>query len=132
MKDAKVTGRYIAVDFDGTCVDHSYPDVGEEAPHCLEVLRKLLKQGDVLVLNTMRSGKELQDAIDWFAFNFIPLYGVNHNPDQDSWTTSSKTYAHVYVDDAALGCPLLNLAKFKRPCVDWEAVWNILKVQNDN
>ena len=127
-----MVGRYIAVDFDGTCVDHCYPEVGEEVPHCLEVLRKLSAQGNVFILNTMRSGKELQDAVDWFAKNGIPLYGVNHNPDQDSWTTSPKVYAHQYVDDAATGCPLLNLAKFKRPCVDWEAVWKILKVQDDS
>ncbi len=70
----------------------------------------------------MRSGKELQDAVDWFAKNGIELYGVQRNPDQDSWTTSPKAYAHVYIDDAALGAPLLQQAWMKRPGVDWESV----------
>ena len=123
--------KYLAVDFDGTCVDHRYPHVGENAPHCVEVLLNLSRLDYVFILNTMRSGKELQDAVDWFAKYGIPLYGVNHNPDQDSWTTSSKVYAHKYIDDAAIGCPLLTLAKFARPCVDWEAVWRYLGEEDE-
>ena len=36
----------------------------------------------------------------------IEFFGVNCNPAQASWTTSPKIYSHVYVDDAAAGCPL--------------------------
>ena len=56
---------YIAVDFDGTCVTHDYPRIGKEigAP---KVLKRLVEAGHKLILNTMRSGKELQDAIHWF------------------------------------------------------------------
>ena len=112
----------IAVDFDGTCVDHRYPDVGPNAPLAVTVLSRLYSEGHQLILWTMRSGKELQDAVDWFASNGIGLYGVQRNPDQDSWTTSPKAYAQIYIDDAALGAPLINLAAFKRPVIDWEAV----------
>ena len=47
------------------------------------------------------------DAVNWFKKNDIPLYGINENPDQSSWTTSPKPYCHIYIDDAALGCPLI-------------------------
>lgn len=50
----------------------------------------------------------LQDAIDWFKKYDIPLFGVNEkkNPTQKDWTSSPKPYAHIYIDDAALGVPL--------------------------
>jgi len=115
-------GKYIAVDFDGTCVDHRYPNIGADVPYCVDVLRLLSAAGKKLILNTMRSGKELQDAVDWFTYKAIPLYGVNHNPDQDSWTKSPKVYAEIYIDDAAYGCPLVERAAFRRPFVDWYEV----------
>ena len=39
------------------------------------------------------------------------------------WTTSPKAFAHVYIDDAAYGCPLLHPPGFHRPCVNWAAIW---------
>ena len=113
---------YIAVDFDGTCVTHDYPRIGKEigAP---KVLKRLVEAGHKLILNTMRSGKELQDAIHWFNENGIELYGVNENPTQKHWTTSPKVYAHMYIDDAAFGCPLLNIPEISdRPFVNWVSV----------
>ena len=113
---------YIAVDFDGTCVTHEYPRVGKDIG-AVPVLKKLTDSGHQLILNTMRSGKELADAVQWFADNDIPLFGVNENPTQKSWTSSPKVYANIYIDDAALGCPtILNPAVSIRPFVDWTAV----------
>lgn len=113
---------YIAVDFDGTCVTHEYPRVGRDIG-AVPVLKKLVDSGHHLILNTMRSGKELVDAVQWFADNDIPLYGANENPTQKEWTLSPKVYAHLYIDDAALGCPLrFDRAVSSRPFVDWEVV----------
>lgn len=122
----------IAVDFDGTCVTHNYPEVGQSigAQH---VLRKIVDNGHRLILLTMRSGKELEDAISWFSDNHIPLWKVNHNPEQNAWSGSEKIYADLYIDDAALGCPLIYLeelpVKPHRPHVDWYHVELILKEQ---
>ena len=66
------------------------------------------------------------DAVNWFKKNDIPLYGINENPDQSSWTTSPKPYCHMYIDDAALGCPLIQELN-QRPYVDWYTVWKWLK-----
>ena len=122
-----VNNMYIAIDFDGTCVTHDYPRIGKDIG-ATEVLKRLIKSGHKLILNTMRSGKELQDAIDWFKENGIELYGANKNPSQKSWTNSPKVYAHMYIDDAALGCPLkMDLNLSNRPFVDWDVVSTLLK-----
>jgi hypothetical protein len=117
----------IAVDFDGTCVTHDYPLVGKEIG-ASEVLKGLVKNGHQLILFTMRSIRDdgtnpLQDAINWFESHGIPLYGINENPNQKSWTKSPKAYAQLYIDDAALGCPLIFKESFhSRPYVDWKSV----------
>ena len=113
---------YIAVDFDGTCVTHDYPRIGKEIG-ATKVLKRLVEAGHKLILNTMRSDKELQDAVNWFKKNGIELYGVNENPTQKRWTNSPKVYAHMYIDDAALGCPLINAPELSnRPFVDWDSI----------
>ena len=111
---------FIGIDFDGTVVRHEYPWVGDDID-AVPVLRRIVKAGHKLILNTMRCEKELSDAIGWFENNGIPLYGVNKNPTQGSWTTSPKVYAEIYIDDAALGCPLIE-PEGERPYVDWIAV----------
>jgi hypothetical protein len=119
----------IAVDFDGTCVDHRYPGVGVDVPHATEYLQHFVTMGAKLILWTMRSSDRtdgtdpLTDAMKWFAERGIPLYGVNQNPDQSSWTASPKVYAHAYVDDSAINCPLRQNPRMGgRPFVDWSVV----------
>lgn len=97
----------IGIDFDGTCVTHSYPYVGQDIG-AIPVLKELVKKGHDLILWTMRSDESLEDAIEWFKNNDIKLYASQRNPTQDSWTSSPKAYCQLYIDDAALGCPLIN------------------------
>ncbi len=124
----------IGVDFDGTVVTHDYPIVGREVPECVNVLRELISHGHSLVLNTMRSDARpdgtnpLTDAVNWFSERDIPLHGINKNPTQHNWTSSPKVYAHVYIDDAALGTPLQFWDEHERPCVDWVKVRELLKL----
>ncbi|QOR58331.1 polynucleotide kinase/phosphatase [uncultured phage cr106_1] len=131
----------IAVDFDGTCVTHEFPYVGKEIG-AAEVLKELTDKGHKIILFTMRSHPEeinqkgiaysdaLQDAIDWFKKYDIPLFGVNENPTQKGWTSSPKPYAHIYIDDAALGVPLKKDSLSERPYVDWGIVKYYLHVKN--
>jgi len=128
----------IAVDFDGTCVTHEFPRVGKDIG-AVPVLKRLVDKGHHIILHTMRShpdkdnqGKTLsgevisndtlQDAVNWFKENDIPLLGINENPTQKRWTSSPKIFAHLYIDDAALGVPLKVDSKSDRPYVDWEKV----------
>lgn len=111
----------IAIDFDGTCVTHEYPYMGSDIG-AVPVLKELIDAGYHLVLNTMRSGKTEKEAVKWFKDNDIPLYGVNKNPDQKSWSASPKVYADLYIDDSALGVPLTSSPTSTRPYVDWVRV----------
>lgn len=116
----------IAVDFDGTIVTHEYPDIGQPVPFALETMKDLNARGDQLILWTMRDGEELSAAVEYCRRNGVEFWGVNQNPGQFSWTKSPKAYAKIYIDDAALGCPLksgvLNGRNVSRPWVDWVEV----------
>ena len=118
---------FICVDFDGTIVDHCFPEIGAEVPGAIHWLTRLQDQGAKLILFTMRSdtsfgGPMLSDAVDFLERRGIKLFGINTNPNQRSWTESPKAYGDIYVDDAAFGCPLIRPQGFRRPCVDWETV----------
>lgn len=132
----------IAIDFDGTCVTHEFPKIGKDIG-AIPVLKRLVENGHQLILNTMRSdrlvggdtgdpgisditGIFLTDATNWFRENNVPLFGIQENPTQHSWTTSPKVYADIYIDDAALGCPLV-YPDGERPYVDWVEVEKILE-----
>ena len=120
----------IGIDFDGTCVTHEYPRVGKDIG-AVPILKELVLNGHKLMLWTMRGNKPgnstLDDAVNWFKTNDIPLWGINENPDQKAtgWTNSNKQHAQIYIDDAALGCPLI-YPKRGKPYVDWETVRKIL------
>jgi hypothetical protein len=119
----------IAVDFDGTVVAHKYPMIGEDAPHSVEVLKEIMNAGHKIILWTMRGGEELQEAVNWYKQKEIELYGVNRNPTQDSWTDSFKCYAQLYIDDAALGAPLI-LDENNNRVIDWLYVRKFLQESN--
>ena len=107
----------IGIDFDGTIVEHEFPDIGEAVPGALPVMRYMQDHGHKIILWTMRSDKFLDQAVYYLRERGIVLYGINRNPGVD-WSTSPKAYAHVYIDDAALGCPLIE-NDHRRPYVDW-------------
>lgn len=117
-------GLTFAIDFDGTCVKHSYPEIGEDIG-AVPVLKELVANGHRLVLFTMRSGETLDVAVKWFSDNDIPLFGINTNPTQGTWTKSPKAYANMYIDDAALGAPLVH-TEGSRPWIDWDKVLDVL------
>ena len=125
--------RIICVDFDGTCVPHRYPHIGTKDIGSVPVLKKLVSHGHRLILWTMRHDKEdskvLTDAIEWFKSNDIPLWGIMENPEQQSWSMSRKVYAHLYIDDAAIGCPLVHDFSEPRAYVDWVAVDKLLQTE---
>lgn len=109
----------IAVDFDGTCVTNEYPYIGSEIGADV-VLKELTDKGYLLVLNTMRSGKMLKEAVKWFEYHNIPLYAVKINPKQKLWTKSKKIFANLYIDDAAMGAPVMRSEISEFPYIDWE------------
>jgi len=136
----------ILVDFDGTCVKHAFPKLGEEIG-AAPVLKKLVDAGHKLILFTMRCdhpenfaasstdpdihlyiGEYLTQAISWFEMHNISLYGVQTNPDQKTWTTSPKAYGNYMIDDIAIGCPLIYPlpGSEERAFVDWVKMEELL------
>lgn len=132
----------IVIDFDGTCVTHDFPKIGKDIG-AVPVLLDLVKNGHRLILFTMRSnldsvtsddetiiaepGNYLMQALTWFKHHNIPLWGIQRNPNQDTWTTSPKAYGQLYIDDAGIGCPLISDPSFhSRPYVNWIEIREIL------
>ena len=120
----------IAIDFDGTCVEHDYPNIGLEVEGAVETLLRLNNRGHKLILNTMRSGERLDAAVKWFKERHIELWGVNKNPEQSEWTSSPKVFAHLYIDDSALGCPVRFIDGVRHHVVDWSRVSSELEYHN--
>jgi hypothetical protein len=107
----------IAVDFDGTIVEHKYPAIGKELLFAFETLRELQKQKHQLILWTYRSGKELDEAVEFCKERGIEFYAVNKNYPEEEYdeSISRKIDADVYIDDR-------NLGGFP----GWSAVWQML------
>lgn len=112
---------YICVDFDGTCVRHAYPHIGKEIG-AVPVLKYLAKKHKI-ILYTMRDGYTLMAAARWFKLHDIELYGINDNPGAH-FTKSPKVHANLYIDDRALGIPLV--PDVDRDYVDWHGCVELL------
>lgn len=95
----------IAVDFDGTIVEHAYPAIGKEIPFSIETLKKLQDEGHDLVLWTYRAGKELDEAVDFCKSKGLEFFAVNaaYPGDEVDSYNSRKINADVFIDDRNLG-----------------------------
>jgi len=95
----------IAIDFDGTIVDHRYPAIGRIRPFAFETLQALQAKRHRLILWTHRSGQELEDAVNFCLENGVKFYAVNKNFPEERWTESNsrKINADLYIDDRNLG-----------------------------
>jgi len=120
---------FVCVDFDGTLVDHRFPEIGPAVPLAFEFLHFFQEAKLRVILWTMRSNDPeigrwaLKEAVDYVEREHnIKFYGVNENSSQAKWTSSPKAYGHFYIDDAAVGCPLIQPEGFRRKCVDWSVV----------
>lgn len=121
----------IAIDFDGTVVEHVFPRVGKDVPGAVSVLKALVDKGHRLILYTMRSDQYLADAVNWFKARDIQLYGIQTDPEQITWTHSNKCNADLVIDDRNLCIPLTYPAAAEdRPYVDWVGVTKELQKRN--
>ena len=95
----------IAVDFDGTIVEHKYPSIGEERPFAISTLRMLADQRHRLILWTVRRGKELEEAVEWCRARGFEFYAVNKNFPEEILDEGcfGKINADVFIDDCNLG-----------------------------
>lgn len=105
----------VAVDFDGTIVENNYPAIGKPMLFAFETLKALQSKGVLLILWTVRTGKPLDDAVEFCRNNGIEFYAVNKNhPDEIVETdTPRKLDVDIYVDDRNVG-----------GFIGWGEVWN--------
>lgn len=96
----------IAVDFDGTIVEHRYPDIGREMPFAIDALKMLQKEGHRLILWSVREGKLLEEAVEFCRKRGLEFYAVNSNYTEEQDTHESfsrKLKADIFIDDRNLG-----------------------------
>ena len=95
----------IAVDFDGTIVEHEWPKIGREKLFAFQTLKELEKRGARLILWTLRTGKELDEAVEYCRQNGIEFYAVNKNYPEEivDESASRKIDADIFIDDKNLG-----------------------------
>ena len=97
----------IAVDFDGTIVEHRYPKIGEEIPFAVETLRMLIHDHHKIILWTVREGELLDEAIEWCRQRGIEFYAVNRDYPEETVDNNPhftrKLKADVFIDDRNLG-----------------------------
>lgn len=75
----------IAIDFDGTIVEHRYPKIGNEIPFATDTLKMLIKDRHRLILWTVREGKLLDEAVEWCRERGVEFYAVNRDyPEEDA------------------------------------------------
>lgn len=95
----------IAVDFDGTIVEHRYPEIGRERMFAFQTLKMLQAEGHLLILWTIRHGKALDEAVEYCRKNGVEFYAVNKNHPEEQWdgSYSPKVNADVFIDDRNVG-----------------------------
>ena len=95
----------IAIDFDGTIVEHRYPSIGRIRPFAFETLKALQAKNHQLILWSHRATGELEEAVAFCRANGLEFYAVNKNYPEEEWNEneSRKILADIYIDDRNLG-----------------------------
>ena len=94
----------IAVDFDGTIVEHDYPKIGKPIPFAIDTLKLLQKEKEFrLILWTVREGPLLQEAVDYCESKGLKFYAVNKNFPEEEIPSPRKVNADLFIDDKNLG-----------------------------
>lgn len=115
--------RILAIDFDGTIVEHRYPKIGKEIPFAIETLKELNKKGFRLILWTYRANEYLQEAVDYCSSRGLEFYAVNKNYPEEVFdeNISRKIEADIYIDDRNFG-----------GLKDWGEIYNSLCPEEAN
>ncbi|MDR2816751.1 MAG: hypothetical protein LBB62_08655 [Proteiniphilum sp.] len=110
----------IAIDFDGTIVEHAYPKIGKPIPFAIDTLLQMQKDGHKLILWTVRHGRLLQDAIDYCVQRGLYFYAENENYRGENKElreeVSRKLGVDLFIDDRNLG-----------GIPDWGVIYNAVK-----
>ena len=96
----------IAVDFDGTIVEHRYPEIGREIPFAIDTLKMLIRDGHRLILWSVREGRLLDEAVAWCSERGLEFYAVNKDYPEEQKNHdhySRKLKVDLFIDDRNVG-----------------------------
>ncbi len=109
----------IAIDFDGTIVEHRYPSIGRELPFAIETLKKLRDEHHKLILWSVREGRLLEEAVQFCKERGLEFYAVNRDyPEEQEGQNnhySRKLKVDLFIDDRNLG-----------GLPDWGTIYNMI------
>lgn len=109
----------IAIDFDGTIVEHKYPEIGPEIPFAIETLKMLINDRHRLILWSVREGVLLEEAVEYCRKRGVEFYAVNKDYPEEKTTDrnfSRKLKADLFIDDRNLG-----------GIPDWGTIYRMIK-----
>lgn len=124
---AKVNSKFkmlkVAVDFDGTIVENNFPSIGKPMLFAFETLKALQQRGILLILWTVRKGKELDEAVEFCRQNGVEFWAVNANYPEEQYDpeVSRKIEADIFIDDRNIG-----------GFVGWSNVWQTFFPEDKN
>ena len=98
----------IAVDFDGTIVEHRYPEIGRERPFAIETLKMLIADHHRLILWSVREGQLLEDAVKGCKDRGVEFYAVNKDYPEENGTENNNHFSRklkvdLFIDDRNIG-----------------------------
>lgn len=110
----------IAVDFDGTIVEHKYPEIGREMPFAIDTLLRIQSElHHQIILWTSRNGEHLNEAVEFCRKRGLEFYAVNANfaeDDGEDRHLSRKVKADLFIDDCNIG-----------GIPDWGIIYQLIK-----
>lgn len=107
----------VAVDFDGTIVENKFPSIGKPMLFAFETLKAMQQSGILLILWTVRKGKELDEAVEFCRSKGLEFYAINANYPEEEYdaNVSRKIEADIFIDDRNIG-----------GFIGWSEVWQML------
>lgn len=98
----------IAIDFDGTIVEHKYPEIGREIPFATDTLKMLIADRHKLILWSVREGTLLDNAVNWCREHGVEFYAVNRDYPEENGTKNNNHFSRklkvdMFIDDRNLG-----------------------------
>ena len=111
----------IAVDFDGTIVEHRYPEIGRERPFAIDTLKMLIADQHRLILWSVREGQLLEDAVNWCRERGVEFYAVNRDYPEERGVENNNHFSRklkvdLFIDDRNIG-----------GLPDWGTIYRMIK-----
>lgn len=101
-----------AIDFDGTVVEHRFPEIGKEVEGAVQTMKQLQAAGHEIIIWTCRCEPYLGPMTAWLKERGFTPDAVNSNVAHSKAFGVPKVLADVYVDDKSFP-----------PFTNWYELW---------